>query len=41
MFPDAMPIAEIKKILESIEGAKFIDALITDVNGVQELIVRK
>ena len=41
MFPDAMPIAEIKKILESIEGAKFVDALITDVNGIQELIIRK
>ena len=40
MFPDTMPIAEIKKILENIEGAKFVDALITDVNGVQELIIR-
>ena len=41
MFPDAMPISEIKKILESVEGAKFVDALITDVNGIQELIIRK
>ena len=40
MFPDSMPISEIKQVLSKIEGAKFVDALITDVNGIQELIIR-
>ena len=40
MFPDIMPISEIKEVLKTVEGAKFADALITTVNGVSELIIR-
>jgi hypothetical protein len=40
MFPDTMPIADIKEALLKIEGATFFDALVTNVNGVQSIIVR-
>ena len=40
MFPDTMPIAEIKEALSHIEGAEFFDALVANVNGVQSLFVR-
>lgn len=40
MFPNTMPIAEIKEALLKIEGAQFFDALVTNVNGVQSIIVR-
>lgn len=40
MFPDIMPISEIKEVLKTVEGAKFADALVTTVNGVSELIIR-
>ena len=40
MFPNTMPIGEIKEILTQIEGAEFFDALVTNVNGVQSIIVR-
>ena len=35
-----MPIGELKEILTQIEGAEFFDALVTNVNGVQSIIVR-
>lgn len=40
MFPDTMSIADIKEALLKIEGAQFFDALVTNVNGVQRIIVR-
>ena len=40
MFPDSMPISEIKEVLRHIEGAEFFDALVTRVNGAQSLIIR-
>lgn len=40
MFPTNMPISEIKDILSKVEGAKFFDALVTNIDGVQRLIVR-
>ncbi len=40
MFPNIMPIADIKEALLKIEGAQFFDALVTNVNGVQSIIVR-
>ena len=40
MFPNTMPIADIKEALLKIEGAQFFDALVTNVNGVQSIIVR-
>lgn len=40
MFPDTMPISEIKEVLKAIEGAEFMDALVTNVHGKQSIIVR-
>ncbi|MDX9917317.1 MAG: hypothetical protein RBT15_04800 [Gudongella sp.] len=40
MFPDTMPLSEIKDILSKIDGAQFFDALVTDVHGVKHLIIR-
>ena len=40
MFPLSMSIPEIKEALKLIEGAEFMDALVTSVNGVQRLIIR-
>lgn len=40
MFPSSMSIPEIKEALKLIEGAEFMDALVTNVNGVQRLIIR-
>jgi hypothetical protein len=40
MFPDSMPLAEIKEVLNKIDGAQYRDALITSVNGVDHLLVR-
>ena len=40
MFPNTMPIADIKEALLKIDGAEFFDALVTNVNGVQSIIVR-
>lgn len=40
MFPAAMSIPEIKEVLKHIEGAEFFDALVTNVNGAQSLIIR-
>lgn len=39
MFPSSMSIPEIKEALKLIEGAEFMDALVTNVNGVQRLII--
>lgn len=40
MFPLSMTIPEIKEALKLIEGAEFMDALVTNVNGVHRLIIR-
>lgn len=40
MFPNTMPIAEIKEALSHIDGATFMDALVTNVDGVQSIITR-
>lgn len=40
MFPNTMPISEIKELLSKLPDAQFVDALVTQVNGVQELIIR-
>ena len=39
MFPSSMSIPEIKEALKLIEGAEFMDALVTNVNGIQRLII--
>ena len=40
MFPDTMPISEIKEVLKHIDGAEFFDALAINLNGTRSLIVR-
>lgn len=40
MFPAGMSISDIKEVLGKIEGATFFDALVTNVNGTQSLIIR-
>lgn len=40
MFPDTMPIEEIKKVLSATPGAIFMDALVVAVDGRQSIIVR-
>lgn len=40
MFPDTMPISEIKEVLKHIDGAEFFDALAVNLNGKQSLIIR-
>lgn len=40
MFPDTMPISEIKEVLKHIDGAEFFDALAVNLNGTQSLIIR-
>lgn len=40
MFPDDMPIPEIKAALDKIEGAKYADALVALVDGKKTLYIR-
>lgn len=40
MFPNDMPIPEIKAGLDKIEGAKYSDALIAFVNGKTTIFIR-
>lgn len=40
MFPDNMPISEIKAGLDKIEGAKYYDALVAVVNGQRTIYIR-
>ena len=40
MFPDDMPISEIKAALDKIDGAQYQDALVSLVNGKKTLYIR-
>lgn len=40
MFPDTMPLSEIKEALSKIDGAVVQEAIVTTVNGIQSIIVR-
>ena len=40
MFPNEMPIPEIKAALDKIEGAKYFDALAANVNGKGIIFIR-
>lgn len=40
LFPVTMSIPEIKEAISHIDGATFMDALVTNVDGVQSIITR-
>lgn len=40
MFPQDMPISEIKNILSNFRGAEVMDALVVTIDNVQRIIVR-
>jgi hypothetical protein len=41
LFPDNMSIPEIKKVLSSIPGAQFSDAIVTTIDDVTTIIIRE
>lgn len=40
MFPNTMPISEIKTVLSTMDGVEMFDALVVNIDGIQKLIVR-
>lgn len=40
LFPLTMSIAEIKEAISAMDGAKFMDAIVVDINGVQRIMTR-
>ena len=40
MFPETMPISEIKEIVKGIPDATFLDAVVVNIGNTQRIIIR-